>query len=459
MNYPTPWQKKTIWRALTALSIVALGAMFVGLIYLLTRVVSFLQPILIPFAVAGVMAYLLDPVVLRMMRAGISRQRAVICVFLIVTLLLAAMGVWIGPALVRESANLAGRVPKYAVATRDLALKVAADIQRKYHVRILPWAPAAHDTPPGNGDPGKPAAEQITAPPDGNPAATPNLKQEETPPGTGGDKTPGTHPDTAPEFYKEYDLQRLFSGDFVGWLGKELPVLVRDTWRFLITSVGGFLGVFGFLLSFIIVPLYLFYFLTESASISKSWSDYLPIRASHFKDEVVESLTEINGYLIAFFRGQLLVSLINGTATGIGLVFVGLDFGLLIGLLLCIMGLIPYLGITLVWIPAVIIAAVQGGSWLIPASPWWVMPVVVSGIFLTVQQFDSWFVTPKIVGNSVGLHPMTVIFSVFLWSLLLGGLLGAILAVPLTATAKVLLKRYVWERQFKGKMPADTAGS
>ena len=55
--------------------------------------------------------------------------------------------------------------------------------------------------------------------------------------------------------------------------------------------------------------------------------------------------------------------------------------------------------------------------------------------------------TPKIVGGSVGLHPMTVIASVFVWTLLLGGLLGAILAVPLTATVKVLLRRYIWQRR------------
>src|SRR5581483_8660298 len=67
-----------------------------------------------------------------------------------------------------------------------------------------------------------------------------------------------------------------------------------------------------------------------------------------------------------------------------------------------------------------------------------------------VQQVDGLFVTPKIVGESVGLHPMTVIVSVFVWSLLMGGLLGAILAVPMTATVKVLLRRYVWERRFRG---------
>ncbi|MEY2542469.1 MAG: hypothetical protein QOI22_2071, partial [Verrucomicrobiota bacterium] len=55
----------------------------------------------------------------------------------------------------------------------------------------------------------------------------------------------------------------------------------------------------------------------------------------------------------------------------------------------------------------------------------------------------------RIVGNSVGLHPMTVIVSIFLWGLLIGGLLGPILAVPLTATIKVLLARYVWGRRLR----------
>jgi predicted PurR-regulated permease PerM len=205
--------------------------------------------------------------------------------------------------------------------------------------------------------------------------------------------------------------------------------------------------VFGFILSMIIVPLYLYYFLTESPKITHSWSNYVPLRASEFKDDVVDTLTEINRYLIAFFRGQLVVSLINGIATGLGLVIVGVKFGWLIGLVLFVLGIIPYLGIIICWVPAVIIASVQGGSYLIPAdSPWWVFPLVVTVIFAVVQQIDGLYITPKIVGDSVGLHPMTVIVSVFVWSLIMGGLLGAILAVPMTAALKVLFQRYVWQR-------------
>ena len=91
------------------------------------------------------------------------------------------------------------------------------------------------------------------------------------------------------------------------------------------------------------------------------------------------------------------------------------------------------------------------GTW-ITGDPWWVFPLVVTGIFAVVQQIDGLFITPRIVGESVGLHPMTVIMSVFLWSLIMGGLLGAILAVPMTASIKVLFQRYVWEKRFKPEL-------
>jgi predicted PurR-regulated permease PerM len=69
----------------------------------------------------------------------------------------------------------------------------------------------------------------------------------------------------------------------------------------------------------------------------------------------------------------------------------------------------------------------------------------------------SIFIAPKIVGESVGLHPLTVIISVLAWSLILGGLLGALLAVPLTATIKVLLKRYFWDRAPSARLSTPPA--
>jgi len=117
-------------------------------------------------------------------------------------------------------------------------------------------------------------------------------------------------------------------------------------------------------------------------------------------------------------------------------IYPGLNFAPLIGCLVVVLTMIPYIGIVLCWIPAVIIAAFQFGDWT--------HPLVVTGIFILIQNLEGMFYAPRIVGKSVGLHPMTVIVSIFVWGLLIGGLLGPILAVPLTATIKVLLTRYVW---------------
>ena len=130
------------------------------------------------------------------------------------------------------------------------------------------------------------------------------------------------------------------------------------------------------------------------------------------------------------------VALINAVLLAIGLSLVGLQFGFLIGLGFAFFGIIPYVGYIICYIPAVLIAFAQFNDW---AHPLWVTII----FFLIVAQIDGLLTTPRIVGNSVGLHPMTVIMSVFLWTLVFGGLLGAVLAIPLTATLKVLLHRYV----------------
>jgi len=408
-NLPTAFQRNALWTAITAMSITVIGALAIWLIYLATQVMSFLQPILVPFAVAGVLAYLLEPGVEWLERRGLNRQRSVLLAFAVFTLAMGGLGWWIVVKLDDPAHHLADRVPVYYAKAQKAVIDFSAKIEKDYDIKLLPRtestvtpAPSSEAAPAGQGTTS--AVKEVNEAPDA-------------------------------------DFQALLRGD---WVKTTLPKLPGIVWNFLRTSVGGFLGVFGFLLSFIIVPLYLYYFLIESANIKERWSDYLPLRASAFKDELVSCLNEINSYLVAFFRGQLFVSVINGIATGMGLMIVGLDFGLLIGLALCLAGIIPYLGIILCWIPAVIIASVQGGSAWISADPWWVMPLAVTGVFALVQQVDALFITPRIVGEAVGLHPMTVIVSVFVWGLLLGGLLGAILAVPLTASVKVLFQRYVW---------------
>src|SRR5205085_5606723 len=103
--------------------------------------------------------------------------------------------------------------------------------------------------------------------------------------------------------------------------------------------------------------------------------------------------------------------------------------------------MIPYIGILICWMPAVLIAAFQWGDWM--------HPIGVTLIFIGIQNLEGFFYAPRIVGNYVGLHPMTVIVSIFVWGLIIGGIIGPFLAVPLTATVKVLLARYVWGRSLR----------
>lgn len=418
-NLPTAFQRNALWTAVTALSLTVIGTLAIGFIYLGTQILSFLQPILVPFAVAAVLAYLLEPGVAWLERRGLKRQPSVLLAFVLFSLVLAGLGMWILPKIADQTANLAKKVPGYTVKARTAVLDFAAKVESDYGVTLIPHTPV--ESAPSPPAPTEPVSSDATQP-----------------------------PDTAESSF-DIDFKTLLTGE---WVQTTLPTVLRNVSKFIGSSVGGFLGVFGFMLGFIIVPLYLYYFLIESAKIKEQWSDYLPLRASAFKDELVACLTEINSYLVAFFRGQLFVSVINGLATGAGLMIIGLDFGLLIGLALCIAGIIPYLGIALCWIPAVIIGAVQGGSALVPGDPWWALPLAVTIIFIVVQQIDGFFITPRIVGEAVGLHPMTVIASVLVWALLLGGLLGAILAVPMTASVKVLFQRYIW----RARLAPQTVG-
>ena len=96
-NYPTPWQSKTMWAAFTALFIVLLVVIVAGAIWVGASILSFLQPILIPVAIAGILTYLLDPLVTKMSRGNLSRTKAVALLFTIAFLAFGGLLAWLVP--------------------------------------------------------------------------------------------------------------------------------------------------------------------------------------------------------------------------------------------------------------------------------------------------------------------------------------------------------------------------
>lgn len=341
---------------------------------------------LIPVAVAAILAFLLEPVVKFSMRLRLSRLVSIILVYIAFTGLFVGLVVTIAPPAYRQSIMLANNFPSYLEKSEALAIRTMENLQRFSELDFL--------RQPGNDD--RATNDRFST------------------------------------------IMATAIDDAGAWVQQKLPDLALESGRFIQRSFGGFLGVFGLLLSLVLVPIFLFFFLRDSPAIADNWSNYLPLRASPLKSEIVALLSEINSYLINFFRGQLIVSMIDGLLIAVALLVLGLDFAIVIGIMVAFLGLIPYLGMMICYIPAVVIAAAQFGDWF--------HPLLVTAIFILANNIDGIFISPKIVGESVGLHPLTVILSVLAWSLILGGLLGAILAVPLTATIKVLLKRYFWDR-------------
>jgi predicted PurR-regulated permease PerM len=441
-NHPTAWQKRLMWAALSALFVVFLVAVVASAIWVITHLISFLQPILIPVAIAVILAYLLDPLVTRLERGLLTRSKAILLIFGVAFLFLAGLIAWLAPTVSMQSANFARELPNYTQKARDRVVDVIVRFNRTFatssrHGKTVSPSSSIVNLLLGTPSPQTPAAA----------SATPLPQPAAVAPSTSVIAGPSATP--APVKITSADRQRLqaYFDQMIPNLERNIPTLAANLWDILKKSIGGFLGFTGFLLSLMLVPIYLFFLLKERPRIQRRWKDYLPLRDSPLKDEVAEVLAQINDYIIAYFRGQLLVCLVDGVLIGSALTLFGLNFAPLIGMLVVVLTMVPYIGIVVCWVPAVLIAAFQWGDWW---HPFW-----VTVIFIVIQNLEGMFYAPRIVGTSVGLHPMTVIVSIFVWGLLIGGVLGPILAVPLTATVKVLLMRYVWARRVREEETAE----
>jgi predicted PurR-regulated permease PerM len=245
------------------------------------------------------------------------------------------------------------------------------------------------------------------------------------------------------------------------WLNKFLPQEVRNLWKdyesliseqmlnfgkavsvwlfnIFVSAMRGLGAWTGYLIGFAMVPVFVFFFLLEKWRIVRTWTDYLPVSDPEWKKEVIFVLTSINDSLVVFFRGQVLVAICIGFLLSIGFTLIGLKYAVLLGVAAGALSIIPYLGFVLGIFPAVVIAIVQHGDLL--------HPILTVLVFLLVQFAEGMFITPKIIGDRVGLHPLTVILAVLIGTTLMGGLLGAVLAIPFTAAGRAILVRYVWKR-------------
>ncbi len=195
----------------------------------------------------------------------------------------------------------------------------------------------------------------------------------------------------------------------------------------LLSAGAGVFGLFGFAASVAVIPVYLFFFLLSNNDPTHALPEHLPFLKKEHRDDVVFLVREFLGILVAFFRGQLLIGLIMGVLFATGFSVAGLKFGLAIGLLTGLLNVVPYLGSILGLSVALPLAYLQ------PDGGGLALVCICVAVFAAVQLLDGWLLTPRIMGKQTGLHPVAIIMAVFFWGKALGGILGMMLAVPLTA--------------------------
>jgi predicted PurR-regulated permease PerM len=166
----------------------------------------------------------------------------------------------------------------------------------------------------------------------------------------------------------------------------------------------------------------------------------------HQRDIVRQLAREVDGAISGFIRGQTAVCLLLGSFYAIALTLAGLNFGLLIGLVSGVITFIPYVGSTTGLVLSLGVAIAQ--FW-----PEWTGIATVLAIFIVGQFIEGNILSPKLVGKSVGLHPVWVIFALLAFGYLFG-FVGLLVAVPLAATIGVLtrfaLKRYLASSLYTG---------
>jgi predicted PurR-regulated permease PerM len=198
---------------------------------------------------------------------------------------------------------------------------------------------------------------------------------------------------------------------------------------------------FGFIFGFGFVPIYVFYFVADQDHLAKHWQEFVPFRPGRVRDEVIAVLEEFSKELVGYLRGQIIVASVNGLLTFVGLTIINVPQSLVLGIIAGALSIVPFLGIICSILPALLLAFSSANG-----DPTWeiLKPALVLAVFALVQMTESMFVSPRVQSHSTGLHPLVIILGILIWSALLPGLLGPIVAVPLTCAVIVLLRRYVW---------------
>ena len=194
-----------------------------------------------------------------------------------------------------------------------------------------------------------------------------------------------------------------------------------------IGNAGNLIGsLFNKAAAYSIIPVYLFFMLNSRDNIWNKLNKQIDFLKEERQKDIIFLCRQFSEILVSFFRGQILIGLLLGIVLAVGFSLVGLKFGVILGITLGLLNIIPYLGTMLGILTVLPLAYFQenGGFNQI---------ILCAIVFVIGQLLTDYVFTPRIMGDRTGMGPMLIIFSIFFWGVALGGIIGMILAIPLTA--------------------------
>jgi predicted PurR-regulated permease PerM len=216
------------------------------------------------------------------------------------------------------------------------------------------------------------------------------------------------------------------AGDAVQGQGDTVVSLLQFLGQRAMSAGAGVISWVGALVCWAVAPIYFAFFLMADTSRIENLERYIPLLKSETRKDLLYLFKEFLTIIVAFFRGQLVIAFLQGLLFAIGFTIVGLKYGFVIGLTLGFLNIVPYLGNIIGLGTALPLAFFQPGGGITR-----VLAVLV--VFAVVQLIEGYLLTPKIMGDRTGLHPVVIILAIFFWGSALNGIMGMILAIPLTA--------------------------
>lgn len=328
-------------------------------IVLTLAVLYFLKPVLAPFLIAALLAYLGNPIVDYLRKLRIPRTLAVIGVFSVIMLAMLALALFLIPLLADQVNIFLNRLPAIIAWAQQF---------------ILPWI----------------------------------------------NQHLGIN-----ESLNVQDLKTIVAQHW-----RQAGGAATVVWSALSTSG---LALVDWLVKLLLIPVVTFYLLRDWNKVITGLKHLLPRR---IEPVTVRLVTECNAVLGAFLRGQMLVIFALAIIYSVGLWLVGLDLALLIGSMTGILTIVPFLGVIVGFITAVIATLIQFHDWLHMGY--------VAIVFTVAYALESMVLTPLLVGDRIGLHPVAVIFAVLAGGHLFG-IVGVLIALPVAAIVMVLLRHITRE--------------